>query len=127
MLAVEYTTNYGVYLVEVERDPAPTYREDVRDRMFRRTGDLKEELANLRLDNMPDRQPCDGSLPGCYNMIWLISAEEAEALRELAKTRTEKAEQRRAEEARLMESGSAPCPKCGSYCYGDCEAQENCR
>jgi hypothetical protein len=68
----------------------------------------------------------DGWLPGSNNSAWYVTDEQADALRTLNARYAAEAVAREAREDALYAAEDAaatkPCPRCGTYCYGDCEA-----
>jgi hypothetical protein len=126
MTTVEWANSYGVSIQQATREGIDLSKlaEWARPLMMRMIGETKT-LTELRLGDMPMREP-DGIFAGCNNRVWIISQDEADTLTTI---NTKRATNHAAREAadRLKreaeeQSATPTCPKCGTWCYGDCTA-----
>lgn len=117
-LMIESADQWGVSIVPAVPCP-PESRAQWRepDYIF-----YSSQLHHLKLDNldwrdMPQRKS-DGSFPGCSNMVWWVTDEEARALVALDEARAEA--KRNQPKPEPITYGPGYCYSCESYCHGDC-------
>lgn len=124
------TNNNSKYAIQAVRrltsEEDSGYVPQVRGRLFFSDGP-KVELPGLCWTDLTDRKS-DGSYVSGNTIVYLISDEDEARLVSLS-TEREAARKaaRAAEEAAYRPTGnrhSRPCPKCHSYCYGDCTASK---
>lgn len=82
---VEYASAYGASILRAAHDDDSRLTPEAR--LYSLVGrGSNTDLTYLSVWDMPDR-PMDGMVPGCNNKCWIISDEEAEALRQINRER----------------------------------------
>ena len=123
VLTVEYADSYGVSIQGATRDgiDLDRYAGWAKPLIMRAVGG-GAILEMLGIADMPDRIS-DGMFDGCTNRVWTVSAVEVDQMVRLNEERAA------ARIARQIAEGCEPqttptCPRCGTYCYGDCTASQ---